>query len=373
MGESLRLDAGHGLNLERAETFVSELAHAPMLSGSIELVLSNCRNVDVGAGWRLGNALRRAKPHSHLSVTVPNDGFSSSWWFRNFTRSGLGFSLARYADIVTADKKPITKELRNYYFGDRPTASATNLARCSWTAPNAVLVHSLDTGVVDPDDIGNFADTLLKLLPSVGFDPSAYEPEHQQQLFELMFQSVQNVYDHAAKAPLSANTEIFSYVSLRHYKEIENPKSKTPEFSEYLQMVEALPPSYDRDGYIEIVINDDGVGMAARQALDASIYWETVDAELLALTSALKAGQSVKPRSQDCLIRGDPGYGIPKIEAALKELLAFGLLRTGRLYYYLDPFKLNRFAMGSHALGCMPGTTLQIVLPCRKRTLWSRY
>jgi hypothetical protein len=373
MSESLRLDAGHGLNLERAEIFVAELAATPVLSRNIDLVLSNCRNVDVGAGWRLGNALRRARPHSHLSVTVPNDNFSSSWWFRNFTRSGLGFSLARYADVVKADDKTITNALRDYYFADRTKSSTTDLARFSWNAPNFVLVHSLDTGVIDPDDIGNFTDTLLLSLPRVGFDPSAYEPAHQQQLFDLLFQSVQNVYDHASKAPLPADIGIFSYLSLRHYKEIENPKAKTPEFSEYLQMVESLPPSYERDGYIEVVINDDGVGMAARQSLNASIYWEDIDAESFAFTTALQAGQSVKPRSQDCLIRGDPGYGTPKIEAALKELLAFGLLRTGRLYYYLDPFKLNGFARGPHSLGCMPGTTLQIILPCRKRTLWSRH
>jgi hypothetical protein len=370
--QPLVLSAGHGLNLERAESFVAELGKVPTLGGEVEIDLQDCAHVDVGSGWRVGNALRRSRENFYLRVRIPDPRGYSGWWFQHFTRSGLGMAIARYADAIFVGREEITKQFRLYY--DTPRLVGTPLPgfeKYLWQAENFCLVNSLENGVMNPDDVGEFGAVILKLLQKVSFDEAAYRKEDIQQLFDLVFQSVQNVYDHASKKPLPSETPILSYISLRYYRGINPPKSKTSELSTYLESLRSQPARYEFTGFIELVVNDDGAGIAARHSLDPNIYWGNIEYESEVLVRALQAGQSVKLRSKDALVRGDPGYGTSRIEAALKSLEAFALLRTGRLALVLDPLKSSSFTLIDSSYGYMPGTTLQIVLPCRRRVLWS--
>lgn len=372
MAEQLNLSSGHGLNLERAEALVANLGNDPALRGSVDIDLAHCRHIDVGAGWRLGNALRRPGKNCRLRVAVPDPGDFHGYWFQNFTRSGLGFAISRYANVIIAEDQDVTARIKQYYAsGSSRTKVADGLEGHLWDAQNFCMVTSLDRGIFSSEEVGDFSSVVLQLLRRVSFEPEAYAKEDISCLLDLLFQSVQNVYDHASKKPLAPKVNIFSYLSMRYYRQIDHAKSETQEFTGYLDGLRSMPLSYDFVGFIEFVVNDDGVGMAARHSQSQDIYWGSIDQEAEAIGSALAAGNSVKPLSRDARIRGDSGFGMSRIEAALIRLRAFASLRTGRLEICLDPFRSKSFSLKTIPLGYMPGTTLQVILPCRKNVLWS--
>src|ERR1051326_2002324 len=206
-----QLSAGHGLNLERAEAFVESLGRDSELAGQIQIDLGACRHVDIGAGWRLGNALRRTKNNCHLTFLVPPIKDFSGLWFQNFTRSGLGLAIATYADSVFSGAQNITSDLRKYYSSpkviDEPVAG---LQEFLWAAPNFCMVTSLHEGVLDPNESGEFYLLLHKLLRYVSFDVDVYPEDDLKCLIDMLFQSVQNVYDHAARRPLTSEINVTS-------------------------------------------------------------------------------------------------------------------------------------------------------------------
>jgi hypothetical protein len=112
------------------------------------------------------------------------------------------------------------------------------------------------------------------------------------------------------------------------------------------------------------VVNDDGNGIPARHSLDSTIYWKNIREERQWLVSALESGSSVKLRSQDTVVRGDPGYGFNKIISSFTGLQAFALLRTGRSEAFFDStLGMTGFKINDITLGYMPGTALQVVFP----------
>src|SRR5256885_1176840 len=54
-------------------------------------------DVAPGAGWRIGNALRR---FSGAPLTAHVPPFGEEEWFRAFTRSGLGYALGSHAGRI---------------------------------------------------------------------------------------------------------------------------------------------------------------------------------------------------------------------------------------------------------------------------------
>ncbi|MGI8413750.1 MAG: hypothetical protein ACR2QA_14930, partial [Solirubrobacteraceae bacterium] len=90
LAEALRHDFGGSVGVDEVE----ELLIRPLNADGCQpwaLDLSSCRNVEPGAGHRLGAALRRLAT-GHLTVLVPDpDGFSGQW-FQTFTRSGIGLA-----------------------------------------------------------------------------------------------------------------------------------------------------------------------------------------------------------------------------------------------------------------------------------------
>src|SRR5215213_2009892 len=62
----IHLDFGHGLNLKRAEDAISKLGCDREGYSTVYIDLSNCKHVDLGAGWRLGCTLRRFKAHGKI-------------------------------------------------------------------------------------------------------------------------------------------------------------------------------------------------------------------------------------------------------------------------------------------------------------------
>src|SRR5262249_4732282 len=123
-----------------------------------------------------------------------------------------------------------------------------------------------------------------------------------------------------------------------------------------------------RGAFVHVCVNDDGVGIAARQAQDLQIYQGDIEEEEKAVRDALKSRSSVKLRARDCLVRGVPGEGFTYIDHSLQPLRAFAVLRSGRLLAAFDGTEESSqgFKLVHGALGYMPGTAIDVLIPIVK-------
>jgi hypothetical protein len=306
----------------------------------------------------MGNVLRRLSEHTDLIVHVPEVDFDagvSDTFFRAFTRSGLGPAIARYGSSVVSRGAEIRAALSAYY--KRTLEVGTQ---------NVVYFNDIHLGTLDVEDEGRFTTRFLAVLPRVNVHASELEERALRSLVGLCFEAVQNVVDHSAKSPLSAQTQILSYLSLRYYRGVSSGGAGP--FGVYVgRLKKAMNVEMAR--VLEIVINDDGVGMPARHRLDSDIYWKDVRKEEAAVGEATSMS-SIKIRSGDARVRGGvAGAGYTKIRECLATLRAFASLRTGRCLAYLDGLagKQENFSLAKdergQSFGYMPGTALQIVIP----------
>lgn len=365
---SVRWSTGSGLNLERAEQLVELLGNVPLISSDesvIDLDLSKCRHVDVGAGWRVGSALR---PHqrSNLRVDVPDPMTFAGRWFQDFTRSGLGFSISSYASRISAAGQDVTEKIRSYYASPRRPARYLSVnPATSWMNKNFCLIPRIHLGSLDPDDQLSFAATLKELYPVVSLRAGGGSEEFISQVERILFEAVQNCYDHAAKKPLSPEEVINSYFSLRYYERITTPKALTTHFVRYLDRLDAETHTPLRPSFVEIVVVDDGVGLASRHALDAGVR-DDLARERQLFASTFEAGESVKLRARDAAVRGDPGFGFTLIARSLRALGAFALVRSGRCQATFSAFDEGLQPSVQAGLGYLPGTALQVIVPIHK-------
>jgi hypothetical protein len=138
----------------------------------------------------------------------------------------------------------------------------------------------------------------------------------------------------------------------------------------YLEAMQ-LPSERERLGWVEIVVIDDGCGLASRQSQDDEICLGDPMAEDEALGEALTSGVSVKPVTRDAPANGDPGYGFTYIADGLRRYRAYAELRTGRRLLTLDASgpRCDGFVIRERVLGWMPGTALHIVFPLNAQQL----
>jgi hypothetical protein len=321
----------------------------------VTLDLRPCRHLSPGAGWRLGNAMSNWSAAGEVSVLIPEpDDFSGSW-FLNFTRSGLGLALACHADRIESDQGDVGRVLRDYY-AERGDSSGENYA------VSVDLAHSRLAVSIDA-----FDKEIKRLASHVRLDFKALDRASRQALREVCFEAIENVGDHAFRSPWSGAMTPFSYFSLRYHKKIDSINVPGAALNKYLERLPGILPS-DRDwtGFVELVVTDNGNGIAQRQSQNPDIYEGPIENEDLALREAFAATGSVKLRASDSFIRGEPGFGFSYIARGLQRLYAYAMLRTGRRLAVLDgslPTKDPGWAMAGEALPQMPGTTLQILFP----------
>lgn len=321
------------------------------------LDLRECRHVERGADFRLANALRRWSAGRIIVLVSSDTDTQSSAWFRLFTRSGLGRAIALHAHAVLAGSCDIRDELREYY-GD---STATH-------AINSVMFANLESGAIAPT-IERFDTTLTSALRQhVVRAHRALGHDDLDSLTRLAQEAVTNVVDHAFNAPWQEVGAPLSYLSVSWYKTITAAGDELGGVRRYLDLHHARrDPTQPMLGWLEIVVADDGVGVAARQhQLDESVvYRGDVSVEDAALLEAMSASATVKLRTLDCEIRGDPGLGTTIILKRLGALGAYAALRTGRRVLEFDPYRSDAFELRPTTLGWMPGTAVQALIPIR--------
>jgi len=344
------------VNPKHAENAITQLGSEESPSEFVQIDLSACTFIDPSAGWRLANGLRRYAEKELLTVILPDqDRFSSEQWFKSFTRTGLGYAIAFHCNrIVTPSGRDITEEIKNYY------SRVDGIP-----APTHVLVSGIRSK--RPFNVDNFSQFSTKFQSMLSKLRAESPPEGSlQALTTFVFEAVQNVYDHSSSAPLPRSTKVFDYLCVNYHANIRNPPDVENRFATYLKRLTGVLPENRRAGFMEVIINDDGVGIAGRQSQRTDIYHETDrQEERAALSEALAQGGSIKLITKDCPVRYDPGHGTQKIMAALRELSAFAFVRTGRLLAYFDGSDASQeaFAVTAEELGYMPGTALEVIIP----------
>jgi hypothetical protein len=346
------------LDLNAAEDLVKALSIEEPASGEFLLNLAECTRIDIGAGYRLGNALRRFSDAPNMRIILEESRSDTTPPLSELVRSGLAVALLTHASRIFIRGTDVTGEVK-------PKLQDA----IDHVQDNSKYIYEVHRPSIPIDDLTLFSSEFNKHLLQVGVAKSIFERAELVPLTHLCFEAVQNVADHAGRRPLPPHTRITSYLSIRAYPSVRGPSVGA--FTGYLKRVHAAPARFStKPLFLELVINDDGVGIPGRQVLDPHIYFGPYDREQDALAGALAAGGSVKLVAKDTVVRGGKtGEGTTNIHEALRSLGAYATLRTGRLAAVFDGLAQHytgfRLAPGPQrlAFGFMPGTAFQIVVP----------
>lgn len=356
------LSLGDNLSVRSAERVLREWGTIGE-AGPIVVDLSELSFVEIGAGWRLGNAISAWSRHADVTVKVPSPGNFGGSWYRAFTRSGLGLSLASHTLKLESDSQDVTHEVRQYYEGlGQVTASSTN-----------VIVPRLERRVElrDPD---LFATEFSRWAPSVGLEwVDSATKARRISFLSMIREAIANVFDHAYRSPCEQVDSKLSYLSLRRYESLTTAPGEGS-MERYLNSIQDDQES-EQVGWIEIVVVDDGVGIAARQSQNPNVCSEDLSSEDETLASALRSGHSVKRTTCDAPAQGDPGYGFTYMADGLWRFRAYAELRTGRRLLTLDASgpECDGFVIREQELGWMAGTALHVVFPLYSTQLRIRF
>jgi hypothetical protein len=283
--EAVHVDFGPSIDVERVEQLLERVPPAEDDTTAWELDLSECRNVQPGAGYRLGNAMRRWA-RGELSVVVPDPADFSGQWFTIFTRSGIGLALAAYASSVRTPERDITEAVRGYY------AEKGNVSGENYGVQADLAITGLTT------DIDRFAALFNDLAKRVRLEAGDLSARQRSALMTLAHEAALNVAEHAFASPWAEESRGVSYISLRYYKTLSAAGGARGGLRDYLRRAAHTIVGRKQDllGWVEMVVCDDGVGIAARQRQSLDIYSEPIEAEDGALDEALNSDASIKPR-----------------------------------------------------------------------------
>ena len=325
-------------------------------SGAIRIDLSDVRYVEVGAGWRLGNAISHWSTFGPIHVDVPDIEIGSSEWFTIFTRSGLGLALSAFASRVARGGEDVKEEIGEAH----PLATQVK-------SRNHVMISDL---TVDPGlaRLPRFATEFDAWAPLIGLPGFNREKRVVREALHLLGrEALANVIDHAFKRPFADERPRLSYLTLNFVKQLRALKG-LGDLSQYQETVEARNAEADSslNGYVEMIVCDDGSGIAARHEQRAAIYEGPREDEDRALSRSFIAGASVKPITRDAVTEGKPGYGFTRIADGLRDRHAFAEIRSGRRQINFNAAAKDTgegFEVQATELGYLPGTMLHVLFP----------
>ncbi len=329
----LRVRVDPTLTVERAEYIAAALLAHGDPKQTIELDFRELRNIAASAGPRLGNCLREVTRRGlRLTVVLP----SSERWRSTLGGELLGQQLARHATTIRGSTADVSGDALRELLS-AVSSSTDNLSHAHADVERSVVAASRTVAAFE-QGIVEWSDS----FPSRFTRPVA---RRAVPLAGALAEGCWNVLDHSGRQPLVPNAGVASQYS---YKWVPMSELRlTPEgfsggldrLTEYLgSIVDSVEVSDRPQGFIQLQVVDDGVGIAARHALDPEIYDGGVEAELQAFEEALAAGGSVKLRSLDCVVEKTPGYGLTNVANALWKVRGFGMLRSGRVVGSYDGF-----------------------------------
>jgi len=350
-----RHDFSHAVSIENVELCLLQWSAAEDAESETELNLAELRNVEPGAGIRLANAMRRWAAGRLVIVLAPGLDLKGSDWFRLFSRSGIGWAIAAHAKEVKSGDHDVTAEVRSYYAGLGSTQ-----------ANSCLMYRNLESGALAPNQDRFMAVLFAAMREHLARAEEWIEVENRRALARLAYEAIANVIDHAFGSPWAGEGEQLSYLSVRWYQTISTASDALGGLRSFRRShCRSLGLGEDISGWLEIVVVDDGVGIAARQRQipEKSIYRGPIIEEDDALREALSTNATVKLRARDAQLRGEPGYGTTIMAECLRRVGAYAALRTGRRLVEFDPWRQREFELNPVEFGWMPGTAVQVLLP----------
>jgi hypothetical protein len=348
-------DFRHAVSVEQVELRLLQWSAAEDAQNETELNFATLRNVEPGAGIRLANAMRRWAAGRLVIVVAPDLDLKGSEWFRLFSRSGIGWAIAMHADQVKSGEHDVTAEIRAYYEGLGSTE-----------ANNCLMYRHLESGALAPNQDRFIAILFAAMREHLARAEEWIEIEDRRALARLAYEAIANVIDHAFGSPWAGEGERLSFLSVRWYQTISIASDSRGGLRGFRQShCRSLGPGENISGWLEIVIVDDGVGIAARhhQLAERNIYTGSIAEEDTSLLEALSTSATVKLRAHDAQLRGEPGYGTTIMIECLRRVGAYAALRTGRRLVEFDPWRQGDFEINRIEFGWMPGTAVQVLLP----------
>lgn len=351
------------LTLERAEHAARSLLSEAAKGGTVRLDLSRLEHTQPGAAPRLTNTFRSiAHDARAFDVTVPSEPSGFNPRLQPLLNAGMGLPIARHASTISTRRKKQTGPLRKQ-LADAPPAYGDGRLIIFNLSRHSEFVRRSETAVRQmlAAWTKNDAPPESRRLSTSSFSKVA----------TLVSESIWNVQDHSDKYPLPGELAVTSAIGVQwrpstRFSELV-PEGFKGEDRSTIYFDRVLQGERQVLGFIEIIVNDDGVGFAARHSQQGSIYSTSTDPadERSIFAEALTAGGTVKLRSQDCLVDKQPGYGSALIAEAINQTSGFASIRSGRWLAYLDGAtkQSSDFEFEDDWRTYIPGTTLQISVP----------
>jgi hypothetical protein len=197
---------------------------------------------------------------------------------------------------------------------------------------------------INVENFGPFYNQLGRAVMKIGVPPGV---SFEAALF-IAFQLTQNIRDHASWAPddmdysdelvTELRVEILSYEDILR-REVLSPHLKQWARGRSTENLKAITSAQDvcQQEFILLRVYDDGIGIAARQRLNPSVYAQPFPRqmhleELEAFSEALKPEKSCKLATGTSTIRGDPGFGFLAISGQLALSRGFAYIRSGHCF-----------------------------------------
>lgn len=377
------------ISIRASEEFVIDIAEKVPACKEVQLDFSNSKALDPGVGWRIGNSLShfRDLQRASLTVMVPSVGesvrFNSEQWFNVFIRSGLGMSIARYAIRILSDGHDVTEDFKEYfsrvlfksttaianrqYVPEPYYQSLMEYGRDTQIAQNSVMIRSLSGSHMNLSNPAVFYENhMLPYWRHVNATSDAWLSQDIASIAEISVEACKNVGEHAVRSLDGRSISVLSYFSMRYYKAVSASHLAAGDLKIYLDRLASQPERFGHDvSFIEVTVNDDGVGIPVRQSGERSIYSENIEFEWTSLLAALTAGKSAKSTQVDVPVVTARGYGYLRILKGLRGLNAYAMLRTGRSAAFCDGTQGDEthFKVVNQVLGVMPGTSLNVLIP----------
>ncbi len=357
-------DFGKTISIEDCEKFVSVISSGIKINSPLVLDLKKTKYLEPVVGSILGNTLRRYADKKLLKVILPkvNKNNYKNILSSNYIKSNLLQSILLHTDqIYNNNNENINKDIQEilddfYNSKHKPRKQYISIAD----------IHSNNLHFYDSYDL--FYEMFSTKLKTLFGSKKINSLKSMDGVFSVCYEASQNIVDHANKLPFDDKKILNSYLTISYHNKLI---AKHYKLAAYLK---SLGKEFSVDGstisFIEIIINDDGLGIAARQSLDANIYWRNHSKEKAIIEKAFSAGGTVKFGVNDSNLRHDPGFGFAKICQKLESLKAYATIRTGRSLYVLNSFSRftkNEFIFtnkkNNTEYGYVPGTLIHILVP----------
>lgn len=189
---------------------------------------------------------------------------------------------------------------------------------------------------------------------------------------KLIWEAIVNVIEHSAAAPHSRPQNVDGVLVLRLVERArllhtEGEPEDEDEFAAFWRETSAHPHG-EPWGYLEVLVNDNGNGIASRHSLSDSFAMPFGE-ELAVVRDALRVGGTVKHRSKDCDVRMIPGFGLNHLAEALQHIGAAASLRTGRVGAVVSGSHSERggFSILDAEFANMRGTCFCVLIPLYRR------